>query len=167
MGAAVARLAPSGTACNARSELTRSEKTRTTIECAFHIPDATLATPVVPFGRAKEVQAARLPVIPDLLVFVDAQLADGERELVLAALAAAEDASDVISLTSETFESTLKGEALALVEFFAPWCGHCKALAPHYEEAATELKNKSIKLTKVDCVDQADLCQQQGITGYP
>lgn len=46
-------------------------------------------------------------------------------------------------------------------------CGHCKALAPHYEEAATKLKEKGIKLAKVDCVDQADLCQENGIQGYP
>ena len=54
-----------------------------------------------------------------------------------------------------------------LVEFFAPWCGHCKALAPHYEEAATTLKEKKIKLAKVDCVAEADLCQQHGVQGYP
>jgi thioredoxin-like negative regulator of GroEL len=46
-------------------------------------------------------------------------------------------------------------------------CGHCKALAPHYEEAATELKGKNIKLAKVNCVDEADLCQEHGIQGYP
>ena len=46
-------------------------------------------------------------------------------------------------------------------------CGHCKALAPHYEEAATELKKKNIKLAKVDCVDQAELCQSHGVQGYP
>lgn len=46
-------------------------------------------------------------------------------------------------------------------------CGHCKALAPHYEEAATALKEKNIKLAKVDCVDEADLCQSKGIQGYP
>ena len=50
---------------------------------------------------------------------------------------------------------------------YASRCGHCKALAPHYEEAATTLKDKNIKLAKVDCVDQADLCQSHGVQGYP
>lgn len=46
-------------------------------------------------------------------------------------------------------------------------CGHCKALAPHYEEAATTLKESNIKLAKVDCVDEAELCQVYGVQGYP
>lgn len=46
-------------------------------------------------------------------------------------------------------------------------CGHCKALAPHYEEAATALKERKIPVAKVDCVDQPDLCQKHGVTGYP
>jgi protein disulfide-isomerase A1 len=46
-------------------------------------------------------------------------------------------------------------------------CGHCKALAPHYEEAATALKENNIKLAKVDCVEQAELCQAHGVQGYP
>lgn len=50
---------------------------------------------------------------------------------------------------------------------FAPWCGHCKALAPEYEEAATTLKEKNISLVKVDCTEQADLCQEYGVEGYP
>lgn len=79
----------------------------------------------------------------------------------------ANEASDVISLTASAFESTVNAESLILVEFFAPWCGHCKALAPHYEEAATALKEKNIKIAKVDCVDEADLCQSKGIQGYP
>lgn len=77
-------------------------------------------------------------------------------------------ASDVITLTAEDFDSVVNPEELMLVEFYAPWCGHCKALAPHYEEAATILKEKqNIKLAKVDCVDQAELCQSNGISGYP
>jgi len=86
--------------------------------------------------------------------------------LAFAATAAAED-SDVINLTPSNFVSVVNKEDLILVEFFAPWCGHCKALAPHYEEAATALKDKGLKLAKVDCVDQADLCQEHGVGGYP
>ncbi|KAF9268027.1 disulfide isomerase [Marasmius fiardii PR-910] len=75
--------------------------------------------------------------------------------------------SDVLSLTATDFEAKVNPEPLILVEFFAPWCGHCKALAPHYEEAATTLKGKGIPLAKVDCVDQPDLCQANGVQGYP
>lgn len=100
--------------------------------------------------------------------------------LATAAFASAE--SDVIDLDVTNFSTVVGPESLMLVEFFAPWsvpssrpvsmltslrCGHCKALAPHYEEAATTLKEKSIPLAKVDCVDQAELCQRHGVQGYP
>ncbi|KAL6906874.1 disulfide isomerase 1 protein [Trichoderma evansii] len=75
--------------------------------------------------------------------------------------------SDVTQLTGETFNDFIKSNDLVLAEFFAPWCGHCKALAPEYEEAATTLKDKNIKLAKIDCVDEAELCKEHGIEGYP
>ncbi|TEB35690.1 disulfide isomerase [Coprinellus micaceus] len=87
--------------------------------------------------------------------------------LALASLVLAEGDSDVVSLTTSSFDSWVSAEPLALVEFFAPWCGHCKALAPHYEEAATTLKEKGIKIAKVDCVEEADLCSSKDIQGYP
>jgi len=57
--------------------------------------------------------------------------------------------SAVLSLTKELFEQKVK-EGPMLVEFFAPWCGHCKHLEPIYEQLATQLKGKII-IAKVDC----------------
>ncbi|KAI1866135.1 uncharacterized protein JN550_007824 [Neoarthrinium moseri] len=85
----------------------------------------------------------------------------------LLAAAAAVSASDVTQLKKDTFDDFVASNDLVLAEFFAPWCGHCKALAPEYEEAATSLKEKNIQLVKVDCTEEADLCQSYGVEGYP
>jgi protein disulfide-isomerase A6 len=49
----------------------------------------------------------------------------------------------VIELTESNFDKTvLDSEEMWLVEFFAPWCGHCKNLEPHWAEAASQLQGK-------------------------
>lgn len=91
----------------------------------------------------------------------------GATAAVSAAEPAADADSNVISLTKDTFDDFVKEHDLVLAEFFAPWCGHCKALAPKYEEAATELKGKDIPLVKVDCTAEEDLCRNYDVDGYP
>ncbi|BGP19804.1 hypothetical protein JCM10213_003113 [Rhodosporidiobolus nylandii] len=86
--------------------------------------------------------------------------------LLLSALAGLAAASDVADLTAKTFPDFAAND-LSLIEFFAPWCGHCKALAPHYEEAATILKKDNIPIAKVDCTVETELCSSQGVNGYP
>lgn len=77
------------------------------------------------------------------------------------------NASDVLKLDEMTFKETIQNSGIFLVEFFAPWCGHCKALAPEYEEAATALKDKGVTLIQVDCTAETRLCDSYEVSGYP
>ncbi|XP_067832017.1 protein disulfide-isomerase A3-like [Heptranchias perlo] len=86
--------------------------------------------------------------------------------LLNSARAAAAESSDVVELTDADFESGVAEHQLALVEFFAPWCGHCKRLAPEYEKAATILKG-SVALIKIDCTANSESCGKYGVSGYP
>jgi len=79
-------------------------------------------------------------------------------------------ASNVLDLDPSNFDSLIGKGKPALVEFFAPWCGHCKNLAPIYEqlgEAFSHAKDKVI-VAKVDADGAGKpLGQQYGVTGFP
>ena len=90
---------------------------------------------------------------------------------VALALAAPHSASSssVVSLSGSSFDSFVSGPGVTVVEFFAPWCGHCKKLAPKYEEAATILHTEYQQsvLGSVDCTVEQELCLKYGVSAYP
>ena len=74
----------------------------------------------------------------------------------------------VIDLTPSSFESKVLGDdAFWMVEFFAPWCGHCKQLAPEWAKAASELAPRGVKLGAVDCTAHESLCGKYDVKGFP
>jgi protein disulfide-isomerase A6 len=90
--------------------------------------------------------------------------------VVLVCLALAAYASaDADVLTGATFDDAVSGKG-AFVKFFAPWCGHCKKLAPDWNKLHGEFKdNANIVIADVDCTadENKDLCAKMGVRGYP
>ncbi|KAG5545664.1 hypothetical protein RHGRI_017969 [Rhododendron griersonianum] len=72
-----------------------------------------------------------------------------------------------VELTSHNFdELVVKSKELWVVEFFAPWCGHCKKLAPEWKKASNSLKGK-VKLGHVDCDAEKSLMSRFNVQGFP
>lgn len=88
--------------------------------------------------------------------------------MVLAAYAEVEVNEDgVLVLTDATFDEAIAANSKILVEFYAPWCGHCKQLAPEYAAAAKALKDDDCALAMVDATAEKEVGKKFSIQGFP
>jgi thioredoxin 1 len=75
--------------------------------------------------------------------------------------------SDLVNLNKESFEKvTTEKDKTLIIDFWAPWCGPCKALTPVLEEISAEMSDK-VGIYKVNVDDNTDLAQEHGVQSIP
>lgn len=77
--------------------------------------------------------------------------------------------SPVVQLDSKSYDRLIaQSNYTSIVEFYAPWCGHCKNLQPAYEKAAKNLAGLA-KVAAVDCDEESNkpFCGSMGVQGFP
>ena len=75
--------------------------------------------------------------------------------------------SELVNLNKESFEKvTSTNDKALIIDFWAPWCGPCKALTPILEELASEMGDL-VGVYKVNVDDNAELAQEHGVQSIP
>ncbi|KZO93772.1 thioredoxin-domain-containing protein [Calocera viscosa TUFC12733] len=73
---------------------------------------------------------------------------------------------EVLVFDPETLEEKKKEGKPLFVKFYAPWCGHCKKLAPTWVELASKMRG-TLTIAEVDCEKHKALCKKEGVPGFP
>jgi thioredoxin 1 len=75
--------------------------------------------------------------------------------------------TEVMIVNNDNFEQeVIQSSTLALVDFYADWCGPCKQIAPTLTEIANELAGK-VKVVKVNVDNDPELAEKYGVRGIP
>ncbi len=74
--------------------------------------------------------------------------------------------TETVTLTEEDFNAAIQGETPALVDFWAEWCGPCKAVAPTLDEIAAEQAG-SLVVAKLNVDDHPAIAQEYGVMSIP
>ena len=125
-----------------------------------------------------EVVAAVLLFILGVLVFnsqYDLESAGrtsgpGLRKIVPAEEIFRSNSDFVVDLTDYNFGTFLEDHPSAFVQFYAPWCGHCRKLAPTWDDLAKELQEPGfpdVRVGRVDCFDHVETCRKAEIRSFP
>eukprot|EP00039_Didymoeca_costata_P017413 m.322590 g.322590 ORF g.322590 m.322590 type:complete len:380 (-) comp16533_c0_seq30:2532-3671(-) len=70
-------------------------------------------------------------------------------------------------LSDQNFDKTAE-IGFTFVKFFAPWCGHCKAMSPAWKNLALKfISHERVKIAEMDCTTNKNTCETNGIRGYP
>lgn len=72
----------------------------------------------------------------------------------------------VLNLNSSNFDSTISSNKLVVVDFWAPWCGPCKMLAPTIDALAAEMEGKAL-ICKLDVDQSPDIAAKMGVSQIP
>jgi len=126
------------------------------------------------FRNGKKVEDYRgARTLSELKVFVESMKEEKGKDKAETAdkVPEAPPKSDVKFLDIDSFEGEI-GSGVTFVKFFAPWCGHCKRLAPTWDELAGKFSSADdVTVAKVDCTSDdnknKELCSEQGVNGFP
>ncbi|CRK96813.1 CLUMA_CG009948, isoform B [Clunio marinus] len=124
------------------------------------------------FENGKKVDKYTGPrSLQDLKAYVEQRSSGegGEKEAEKVEVKEDGEGAAVLQLTLDSFKQSIES-GVTFVKFFAPWCGHCKRLAPTWQQLAEKfVGDADVKIAKVDCTlqDNRELCSEQDVNGFP